>query len=535
MPDGCTIYLDSKGDPEGMLERAVAAGGTDRACRSPTWARWSALIGFFIDSRGQPHRRPQAGRVIAAEARPGAPQASPRPPPVESAGEQPRSASAPAASAASVPAPLPRYRFVALGVVWSAYLVVFLSRLCVGPLSPFLKEAFDLSNAQIGGLTSATAVAYAPTLIFAGWLVDRIGVRRALLIGTLDHRRVHRRRRAGAVATASCSCCSALSGLGCGFIYPSAVKAIMLWFPPQERATAVGVNQSAVNVSGMLGAAIMPALAWRAAGRPASSSPRPGLRRLRARRGLYRDPEGGIAELRPTRPPEPAPKPAAAVCEIEQGLPCVTGDERADRAARASRLPRRGALARHPAARASRRCSSAWSSSRRSPTSCCSCTWTGRTRWSPPPGCWRLCQAAGAVGKPLSGLVSDRLLGRRRRAPLLALAGAGRPGLRDPRAPRTRATRGCCGSRSFCSGVGAVGWGGLFGTLAGETAGAAAAGAAAGVTAAIDNVGIFIGPPLFGLHRRPHRLLFAGLVGDGGRGRASRRVCSRSVREPRRA
>ena len=48
-------------------------------------------------------------------------------------------------------------------------------------------------------------------------------------------------------------------------------------------------------------------------------------------------------------------------------------------------------------------------------------------------------------------------------------------------------------------GVGAVGWGGLLGTLAGETAGPAAAGAAAGVTAALDNVGIFVGPALFGL------------------------------------
>jgi sugar phosphate permease len=46
-------------------------------------------------------------------------------------------------------------------VVWSAHLVVFPSRLCVGPLSPFLKESFHLSNAQIGGLTSATAITYA--------------------------------------------------------------------------------------------------------------------------------------------------------------------------------------------------------------------------------------------------------------------------------------------------------------------------------------------------------------------------------------
>ena len=113
-------------------------------------------------------------------------------------------------------------------------------------------------------------------------------------------------------------------------------------------------------------------------------------------------------------------------------------------------------------------------------------------------GLLALCQAAGAVGKPLSGLVSDRLLGGRRKA---------------ERSWRSPALPACaCVILALISpgrgwmlwvalallGVGAVGWGGLFGTLAGETAGPAAAGAAAGVTAAIDNVGIFIGPPLFG-------------------------------------
>ena len=51
----------------------------------------------------------------------------------------------------------------------------------------------------------------------------------------------------------------------------------------------------------------------------------------------------------------------------------------------------------------------------------------------------------------------------------------------------------------FLLGFGAVGWGGLMGTLAGETGGQRAAGAAAGVSAAFFNVGIFLGPPLFGL------------------------------------
>jgi ACS family hexuronate transporter-like MFS transporter len=178
--------------------------------------------------------------------------------------------------------------------VWSAYLVVFLSRLCVGPLSPFLKQAFDLSNAQIGGLTSATAVTYAPTLVLAGWMVDRIGVRRALVVGSLVTGVF-----VGAVALAPSYgvmlLLLALSGLGCGFIYPAAVKAVMVWFPPQERATAIGMNQAAVNVSGILGAAIMPALAlgvgWRA-GFVAAAIMAFAVCGLAA--AVYRDPPGGI-------------------------------------------------------------------------------------------------------------------------------------------------------------------------------------------------------------------------------------------------
>ncbi len=107
-------------------------------------------------------------------------------------------------------------------------------------------------------------------------------------------------------------------------------------------------------------------------------------------------------------------------------------------------------------------------------------------------------QAAGAVGKPLSGLISDRLLGHRRKPALLALAGL---------AGLACAIFALTGPGQtwllwlalLLLGIGAVGWGGLLSTLVGETAGHGAAGAAAGVTGALDNIGIFVGPPLFGL------------------------------------
>ena len=420
--------------------------------------------------------------------------------------------------ATAAPVPAARYRFVALGVVWCAYLVVFLSRLCVGPLSPFLKESFDLSNAQIGGLTSATAVAYMPTLVLAGWLADRVGVRRALIVGTLITG-----ASVGAVALAPSYgvmlLLLACSGFGCGFIYPTAVKAIMLWFPPQERATAVGVNQSAVNISGMLGAAIMPTLAlslgWQSGFVLASvmafaicltawvlyRDPRPEERPGRA--GLEaaavqpaaataeRDFEGGPPDGPDRRGPAPE-----AISELEQGLPLVTGFEELDRAAvnpgflmvlRSRDILLLGFAAMF----------------------LCMVEFSAlsqlvlflKSDWAytavAAGGLLAFCQAAGAIGKPLSGFISDRLLHRRRRPALIALAllaGAACVLLALIRPGETWALW----TALALLGIGAVGWGGLFGTLAGETVGPAAAGAAAGVTAAIDNLGIFTGPPLFG-------------------------------------
>jgi predicted enzyme related to lactoylglutathione lyase len=60
-PGGCTVYLDSKGDPDGMIGRAVAAGG---AVLMPATSMGDMVgfIGFFQDSEGNRigvHKPPQ--------------------------------------------------------------------------------------------------------------------------------------------------------------------------------------------------------------------------------------------------------------------------------------------------------------------------------------------------------------------------------------------------------------------------------------------------------------------------------------------
>jgi MFS transporter, ACS family, hexuronate transporter len=216
---------------------------------------------------------------------------------------------------------------------------------------------------------------------------------------------------------------------------------------------------------------------------------------------LYRDPAPphAAATAAASEPPPRAPAAGAdrfAVVEIDQGLPAVTGDARADRAALESGfiavLKSRDILLMGLAALFLGMVEfaalahlvlflhSAW----------------GYTV-AVAAGMLAFCQFAGAIGKPLSGLVSDRMLHRRRVPALLGMGAlaalsCAAMALADP------------GSTSllwvilFVLGFGAVGWGGLMGTLAGETGGRVAAGAAAGVSAAFFNVGIFLGPPLFG-------------------------------------
>ena len=60
-PGGCTIYLGSNGDPEGMIERAVAAGGKVLV---PVASMGDMIgsIGYFQDSEGNRigvHKPPQ--------------------------------------------------------------------------------------------------------------------------------------------------------------------------------------------------------------------------------------------------------------------------------------------------------------------------------------------------------------------------------------------------------------------------------------------------------------------------------------------
>ncbi|MFC1965347.1 MFS transporter [Chloroflexota bacterium] len=155
------------------------------------------------------------------------------------------------------------YRWVVLGVLWITYIVVFLNRLSIGPLAPFLKRELDITSAQVGMIMSAAALGSMVTQIPIGRLVDRIGARWPMVVGELI---------AGTCMLMLFFAPSYIwllilmfaAGLGLGCLMPSSTQAVIVWFPLKERATVMGLKQTAVNIGGVITAATLPivALTW---------------------------------------------------------------------------------------------------------------------------------------------------------------------------------------------------------------------------------------------------------------------------------
>ncbi|MGV8050775.1 MAG: MFS transporter [Anaerolineaceae bacterium] len=158
------------------------------------------------------------------------------------------------------------YRWVILGICWLGYVIALMQRLSIGPLAPYIKEGLNLTNSQVGMLTSSILVGYLFAMIPAGLIADRVNEKYVLVISEI-------------IGAFFLSCVFfapefketlfflCLCGLGLGAILPATTKAILTWFTERERATAMGIKHTAINVGGLIAAMTLPTLAltysWR--------------------------------------------------------------------------------------------------------------------------------------------------------------------------------------------------------------------------------------------------------------------------------
>lgn len=161
-----------------------------------------------------------------------------------------------------------RYRWLVCFLLFLATTVNYIDRQILSLLKPILDEELKWTNTQFGEVNAAFQGAYAIGLLCFGYLVDRFGTKigyavsiAAWSLAAIGHALV------GSVSGFVRA--RVALGLGEGGNFPSAIKAVALWFPRKERAFATALFNSGTNVGAIVAPAIIPAIAdawgWRSA------------------------------------------------------------------------------------------------------------------------------------------------------------------------------------------------------------------------------------------------------------------------------
>lgn len=151
-----------------------------------------------------------------------------------------------------------RRRWFILALVFGAIVLNYIDRQILSILKPTLKAEFGFDDRGYALLVNAFTVAYAAMYPLAGWLVDRFGPRRIMLIGIVAWSAASigagMTRSLGAFAV-----CRGLLGLSEPTAFPSQLRVVATWFPGALRATANSISAA----GGTFGAVIAPPLvAW---------------------------------------------------------------------------------------------------------------------------------------------------------------------------------------------------------------------------------------------------------------------------------
>jgi len=153
------------------------------------------------------------------------------------------------------------YRWVICALLFFATTVNYIDRQILSLLKPMLDDELQWTNEQFGLINSAFQGAYGVGLLFFGWFIDRFGTKigygvsiAAWSVAAIGHAFVS---SVGGFLGARIAL-----GLGEGGNFPSAIKAVALWFPKKERAFATSIFNSGTNVGAIIAPAIVPWLAF---------------------------------------------------------------------------------------------------------------------------------------------------------------------------------------------------------------------------------------------------------------------------------
>lgn len=154
-----------------------------------------------------------------------------------------------------------RYRWLVCGLLFFATTVNYIDRQILSLLKPILDKELGWTNAEFGAVNAAFQGAYAVGLLLFGAIVDRVGTKLGYAI-SLAAWSLAAMSHAFAGSVASFTNARIALGLGEGGNFPSAIKAVALWFPQRERAFATALFNAGANVGAIVAPAVVPWLAY---------------------------------------------------------------------------------------------------------------------------------------------------------------------------------------------------------------------------------------------------------------------------------
>jgi sugar phosphate permease len=159
---------------------------------------------------------------------------------------------------------LSRYRWLVLAAGTAAQTSFSAVIIGLPVLAPELRDAHGLSLVQVGVVLDSLWIGTLVTLLPWGLLADRRGERFVLATGLTFC--------AGAlIATGNAGGFWSLIGLiflagaAGASVNAASGRAVMQWFPSNERGFALGIRQTAIPVGGLISALVLPMLGLRAA------------------------------------------------------------------------------------------------------------------------------------------------------------------------------------------------------------------------------------------------------------------------------
>ncbi len=151
-------------------------------------------------------------------------------------------------------------RWTICAFLFAATSINYMDRQVIAILKPTLQQSIGMTEVNYGYIVVSFQIAYALGLLAAGRFVDKVGTRIGYIV-VMATWSLAAMGHALANTVLEFGVARFLLGVGESGNFPAAIKVVAEWFPQNERALAIGIFNSGVNLGAILAPLVVPLIA----------------------------------------------------------------------------------------------------------------------------------------------------------------------------------------------------------------------------------------------------------------------------------